>query len=298
MGYFWSPSDVCNEALDALGQPGKIIGDLTDGTPVAETARRNYGRVLRSLLRAAHWGFARKEAELELLGDATGQSDPPVVTYVEKPWQFAYAWPIDGVAGRWMPMRGPLGSEGTTCDSSGVPLTTAGGETWRAVQMPARFLVSSSDQYPVVNGEAGWNQLPDFQRTEGVGLVSRKVILTDHRHAHFVYTRLVTSIEEWDDGFHQAMKASMAVVLAPVAIDDVKLRQATIAQLLPLARNAINDARTQSANESGFPQSTDHQPDWLTARNGGFWGASFGGNLGTYGLYLPWDQYSLGGSVM
>lgn len=275
--YLTTPADVVNQALDALGQPAKVIGDITDGSAVAETARRNYGQALRQLLRTAHWPFARKRAPLTLLGDATGSSAPPVSTFVEWPWTYAYAWPIDGVQGRFLPWS-PTNAQPTS--QSGVPLTTGVSIGVQYNTQPARFLVSSSDQYPIVVGTQPWDQQPDLQRTEGVGPTSRKVILTDCSNAWFVYTRLVPVIEEWDDGFRQAMVTMMAMVLAPVAIEDPKLRLAAMNRLVPILKNTIADARVASANEAGWPMSTDHQPAWITGRNRGSWG----GGIGSFGV--------------
>lgn len=291
--YLTPPADVVNQAIDALGQSGQIIGDIADGTPVAETARRNYGQVLRQLLRANHWPFARKYAKLTLLGDATGNSSLPVIQQVECPWTYAYAWPIDGVQGRWMPWS-PTNVQPTS--NTGVPLTTAPGAGVGYNQQPARFLVSSSDLYPIEVGTLDWNQLPDLQRTEGLGAVNRKIILTDCCEAHFVYTRLVTVIEEWDDAFRQAMVSLLAVVLAQVAIEDPKERMAQRNAAIAIAKNTLADARAAASNEAGYPMTTDHQPAWITARNGGWFGRD-GVAGGTLGLYLPYEPFSLGGSV-
>lgn len=298
--YLQPPATIVNQALDSLGVPGKVIGDITDGTVVAESARRNYGQTLRQLLRANHWPFARKYAKLTLLGDATGNSLPDITKQVECPWTYAYAWPLDGVQGRWMPWNPP---SAMPISSTGVPLTTGDSALVQYGQAPARFLVSSSDLYPVEVGLVPWSQLPDLQRTEGLGPINRKIILTDVCEARFVYTRLVTVIEEWDDMFRQAMVASMAVVLAPVAIEDARIRTAERDKHIAIARNTLADARAAASNEAGYPMTTDHMPPWITARNAGYWGRdgigmAGAGVGGTLGIYLPWEPYSLGGSVM
>lgn len=298
--YLQPPATIVNQAMDALGQPAKLIGDITDGTPVAEAARRNYGQVLRGLLRAAHWVFARQQVTLQLLGDATGQSPSYISTSVEQPWTYAYAWPQDGVAGRWMPAATPLTTNGAVTNVQGVPLTTApvGAQTIAPMQ-PARFLVSSSSFYPIETGVQPWGNLPDLQRTEGLGPTYRRIILTDQQNALFVYTRLVTVIEEWDNLFRQAMVEAMAVTLAPTAIEDPKLRIAERDRHLLIAKNTLADARVANGNDAGFPQTTYHTPNWISARNGGWLGFNSvnGIGLGGAGLYLPWEAWSLGGSV-
>lgn len=297
--YLQPPVTIVNQSIDVLGAPDLVLGDITDGTLVAEAARRNYGQALRQLLRANHWPFARFQADLVLLGDASGNSPAPVSSFVESPWGYAYAWPTDAVQGRWLPWN-PTG--GLPTNAQGVPLTTGGSSTAAYSLTPGRFLVSSSDQYPVQIGVQPWNQLPDLQRTEGLGPTYRKVILTDCMNARFVYTRLVTTIEEWDDGFRQAMVMMMAMVLAPVAITDPKLRLAEIARLTPLLKNTIDNARLAAGNEAGWPQSTDFEASFIRGRNAGtWWGATSGiggtafGPLGGYGL--GYDQLSWGSSV-
>lgn len=279
--YLQSPATICNQAIDKLGEPGQIIGDITDGTAVAEAARRNYGQGLRQLLRTAHWNFARKRAKLQLLGDATGSAStdvPPVSSDVEQPWAYAYAWPTDAVQGRWLPWT-PINAQPE--NSSGVPLTTGNSAIAQYNFVPGCFLISSSDKYPIVEGQIGWDQLPDLQRTEGLGLTSRKVILTNCCEAHFVYTRLVTQIEEWDDLFREAFVTMMAIVLAPTVLKaDPKRAMAERDRLIAVLKMAVADARVANGNESGWPQTTDFESSYVRARN---WGAGWGGYGSGYG---------------
>lgn len=294
--YLQTPAYIVNQAIDMLGQSGKIIGDINDGTPVAETARRNYGQGLRQLLRTAHWDWARKRAKLTLLGDATGQSAPPVSNIVECPWAYAYGWPIDGVQGRWLPWT-PTNAQPKS--STGVPLTTGVSTLVQYQQTPGRFLVASSDQYPIEIGNVPWDQMPDLQRTEGLGPINRKIILTDCCDAWFVYTRLATVIEEWDDLFRQAFVTMMALVLAPVAIEDPKLRMAECNRLIPILRNAIADARVANGNEAGWPQTTDFEASFIRARNWGISNSNSGNPYPDTGgvLSMGWDTMSWAGSV-
>jgi hypothetical protein len=297
--YLTPPATIVNEALDMLSAPGKIIGDVTDGTVVAETARRNYGQALRQLLRTAYWDFARKRARLTLLGDATGNSAPPISSIVESPWLYAYAWPIDGVQGRWLPWN-PTNAQPVS--ATGIPLTTGVSALTQYPQTPGRFLVSSSDQYPIEVGSVPWTDLPDLRRTFGVGPTNRKTILTDCCEAWFVYTRFVPAIEEWDALFRQAMVTMMAVVLAPAAIEDAKLRIAERDRLLPILKSAVADARVANGNEAGMPQTTDFEASFIRARNQYGWGAVgnvaplAGGAIAGY-FGMGWDSCSWGGSV-
>lgn len=292
VNFLTTPAAVVNQALDMLGQSGKIIGDIADGTTVAETARRNYGQGLRQLLRTAHWDFARKRAKLTLLGDAVSGNAiaPGVSPFVECPWSYAWAWPTDAVQGRWLPAN-PTNAQPT--NAQGVPLTTGVSSLTNYPMLPGRFLISSSDQYPVETGLTPWNQLPDFQRTEGVGPTYRKIILTDCCNAEFVYTRLSTVIEEWDALFRQAFVTMIALAIAPVALEDVKVRIAMTDRLAKTLKNAVDNARVANGNESGYPQSVDHQPAWITARANSWWGATGPGGGGTEAFsgytFYPYD---------
>jgi hypothetical protein len=293
------PADIVNRALDAIGHD-KQVGSLTDGTKEANAAARIYVPTLVQLLRAAHWNFARKQAALTLLGDVTGQStDPltgnPLTTNVESPWIYAYAWPNDGVAARWLPWTGQVATTST-------PLMTNLNVTTGLVgQRPARFLVSSSDQYPTVIGAQPWDQLPDLQGTEGVGYQTRKTILTNvppgPNGTQFVYTRIVPQIEEWDGLFSEALVAVLASRLAMPILDDKKFALAVRNGQIQIAKDALMEARTHNANDAGFPQSLDHVPDWIRARRGG---SSYGaGGFGEAGmLFCSWSSFAFAdGSV-
>lgn len=246
-------------------------------------------------------------AKLQLLGDATGNSStdvPAVSPYVECPWAYAYGWPIDAIQGRWLPWT-PINAQPD--NSNGVPLTTGNTSVAQYNLTPGRFLVSSSDQYPILVGQpASWEQMPDIQRTEGLGMTSRKVILTNCCEAHFVYTRLVTTIEEWDALFREAFVIMCAIALAPTVIKDKKLMIAERDRLLPILKMAVADARVASGNEVGMPQSTDFEASQIRARN---WGAGYGGwGAGGFGAFsggagglgymgCGFDMMSFGGSV-
>jgi hypothetical protein len=303
--YLQTPATVVNEAIYDLGEPGKVIGDINDGTSVSEAARYAYGRALRQLLRTAPWDFGRKQAVLTLLGDAT-TTNPPlgVSSFVEQPWAFAYEWPIDCVMGRWLPWN-PTNAQPENND--GTPLTTGVSSIVYYNMIPGRFLVSSSDQYPVVTGNQDWDQLPDLQRTEGVSYVNRKIILTNCCNAHFVYTRLVTEIEMWDALFRQAFVMMLALALVQVIIDDPKERLVQRDRLVPLLRNAIADARVANGQESSQFQSVDFEASFLAGRSSGIYGwantyPGFGGTAATGGYGMGyngcgWDFMNFGGNA-
>lgn len=296
---FRSPADLVNRSLDALGA-GYALGDIEEGSPEAEPARRAYGPTLRQLLRAAHWSFARKSASLQLLGDSSGNTlDPgtgqPISMNVELPWLYAYAWPIDGVAMRWVPWQLSPVNALPVPPVAGLPSTPN-----FAGLRPAKFLVSSSDQFPVTVGQVDWDNLPDLEGIEGVGPIGRRVVLSNVQNALGVYTRLVLSIEEWDPLFEETMVAVLAQRLALVAVKDRKEAIALRDKQILIAKDMLMEARARNANDSGFPQTLDHTPDWIRARRGaGRWGAGFGmADDGPGMWFCGWSGFSFAdGSV-
>lgn len=304
----YTPADVINRSLDSIGV-GQLIGQLTDGTRESEAARRIYSPTLRQLLRTAHWGFARKQAALLLLGDATGSTlDPgtgtPISQMVEQPWTYCYGWPNDGVAARWLPWSSNSITGAIPPAQPVLPpnVTQTMGPLARLA--PARFLVSTSDQFAAEVGQVDWDNIPDFG--EGQGAINRRVILTDVQGATLVYTYLASEIEMWDSLFSEAMVAIMAARLAlPLVVNPsasakeqamqrnaaIGLRNAQIA----IAKDAIREARVASANEMGFPQSVAHTPDWISGRSsGGRWSSMDGPGYSWCG----WEGMAFGdGSV-
>lgn len=310
-------ADVVNRALDALGLPNMQLGSITDGTLAGRTARRIYGQTLRQLLRSAHWSFARKRAQMELLASRTGQPPPgtpnpapfqQISTAVEWPWLYAYAWPTDAVQARWVPWA-PVTSGGAPQGNIAIgsaPLMTGLAQTGAAPWLnarPARFLASTSSQFPIAAGTPGWDNIPDIDDVEGVGLRSRRIILTDVPNATLVYTMLQLEIEMWDELFSQAMVAVLADRLAMPLIPDVKERIAVSGRQIAIAKDAIAQARVASANEAGFPQSTDQNAPWTLARRarsgyGGGWDGGGGSGGGGGYLYGSYSSFSFGdGSV-
>lgn len=74
--------DICNDAL-AEAQQGSI-SSLTENSNEARACNRSYERVVRGLLRAHPWAFAKKIEALALLSDGD-----------EPDYQFAYQKPSD-----------------------------------------------------------------------------------------------------------------------------------------------------------------------------------------------------------
>ena len=132
------PANIVNQALDAIGV-STVIGDIEEGSREAQVALRAYGQCLRQLLRAVHWNFARRQAPMLLLGDATGQT-VGVGTTVQYPWTYCYALPQDCVKARIVPLNSTAATPTISIMaglSSQVPPNVG-----RLI--PSRFIVCSS----------------------------------------------------------------------------------------------------------------------------------------------------------
>lgn len=293
-----SPATIVNRALDQIGRSDLTIGELGEGTEGAKPALRAYGPAMRQLLRAAHWGFARKMAPLTLLGDATGQT-PNVSTTVQAPWSYCYEYPIDCLKARFLPWNSnpvqpnpPLMTGITQPPLSSVRL------------QPAPFLVSLDYNYPVVIGQpATWDQVPEWWTTSGEGPVQRTVILTNVPpqpqgtdptiYPSLVYTCLVIYPSQWDALFEEAMVNYLAQKLAMSLCSDKKWALQVRDEAIKVATAMIGEARATNANESGFPLTTDHTPDFIRIRNSGggsYWGGGGAGWDGIGYLGYGWDS--------
>lgn len=80
---------IANLALSHLGQSTRLT-DFTIGTTVADIACNLHFALCRDeMLRAAHWTFARKQA------DGTGKSELTSSSPYYGHWQFSYTYPTD-----------------------------------------------------------------------------------------------------------------------------------------------------------------------------------------------------------
>jgi hypothetical protein len=298
------PTDIANRAIDAL--PGlDPIGDIEEGSQVSQVFLRAYLPTLKELLRTANWSWARKRAPLDLLACTDG-SNPNVQSYVEPPWRYAYAWPIDGIRPRWLPWSGappssfaPPGNIPAPASPAAIMpnLNVSTDQGFYPHERPARFLVTATDRYPVeIGAPADWNSLPNLEGVQGVGPVNSRIVLTNVQHAHLVYTYLALDIEMWDELFEAAM-VSVLASRGAMLITDPKLAIAERNAHIMIAKDAIRNARVASAQEAGWPQSINHTPDWLLARRSGH-SASRGYGDGPGVLYYGWESVSFAdGSV-
>jgi hypothetical protein len=286
------PADVANQALDAAGVE-HTLGDLQEGTRVAQVTLRAYGQCLRQLLRAANWDFARKTSDMVLLADATGQS-ANVGSMVPTPWIYEYAYPIDCMKVRLIPWN--YGQDpGIPTDNiqipATIPLTTATGQPPLTGQRlrPARFVVATDPNYPPDPGQITWV-------VQGESPAGRTVILTNVKNAKVIYTALMIYPSVWDSLFREAMVAylasQIALPLAKMSIVGPKAALQLRKENIELAKMKIKEARVVDGNEG--ISSSDLSVDWMRTRNVGGRDSRYGyGDDGAPGGYGGgWDQCS------
>lgn len=289
-----------NRALDEIGRSDLTIGEMGEGTEASKPALRAYGPSMRQLLRIAHWGFARKQAPLRLLADATGNT-ANVGLLVPAPWTYEYEYPIDCMKARFLPWN-------TNPVQPNPPIMTGIAQPpLSAVRLqPAPFLIALDYNYPVVIGApTTWQDVPEWWGTSGEGPIQRTVILTNvppqpqnspnpTTFPSLVYTALVIYPSQWDSLFEEALVQVLAQKLALSLNPDKKLGLAIRSQAIASAKGMIKEARLTNANESGFPQTTDHTPDWIRTRTAGAgWNSGgFGnGNSGYSGPGYLWGGF-------
>ena len=133
------------------------IGDIEEGTRPAQVLLRHYGQCLRQLLRSAHWNFARMEASMVLLADATQQT-PNVGTVVcDAQFLYEYSYPINCMKARFVPWNPANINPGPPTGNivppnNNAPLTT--GNIQRpavgARIIPARWTECFDPNYPII----------------------------------------------------------------------------------------------------------------------------------------------------
>ena len=276
------PADVGQQALDAAGID-YTIGDLEEGTRPAQVLLRAYGQNLRQLLRAANWNWARREAPLLLLADATGQT-PNVGTLVPSgQFIYEYAYPTDAAKIRFIPWHPLLNTVAPQSNISipTTPLTTAPSPVAGHRLIPAKFVIANDPNYPPPPGQIFWE-------VQGESPQGRVVILCNVPNAKCVYTTYVFYPSMWDPLFREALVALLASVVALPLAKDKKFGLQMRKDNIEVAKAKIKEARVVDGNES--VASSDIAVDWMRTRRSGWggregWGGgdAFGGGIGGFG---------------
>ena len=291
---------VANRVLDSIGV-ATSIGDLQEGSREAQVLLRHYGAALRQLSRSAHWNALRRQAQLVLLNDASGQTTQwqqqqgvavtvGTGTVGMRPWIFEYKWPTDCVKARFVPA--------TDCYNGGTPagnialpsnpLMSGLGTQYYRQQVPTRFVVTNDVVPNVTGAPTSWASVPDTSQTMGQGLTSQTVVLSNQRFATLVYTALITYPDQWDPLFQEAFVALLASRVALVLVTDRKAALEVRKEQVAICKSALDQARVSDGNEGWF--SNDLNPDWLRIRTTGGRGWDRGGGGPELGvLSYGWD---------
>lgn len=182
-----SSIDICNEALATIGARS-TMNSFDEASKEAVNCKIFYNPTRTALLRAAHWGFARKQQLLSELGNLQDATAP-------YPWGFKYAYPADCLRFRYLVPQ-PVQ---TTADATVIPA-----EAWTFWPLPAPcrdwpFLVAND--------------------------IDKRCVLTNVQFAIGVYTADVQDPDIWDTLFHQAMVAALAAKLCMNISGKVQLMQ-------------------------------------------------------------------------
>jgi hypothetical protein len=287
----YTPTDVANESLDAIGSE-VTIGDIEEGSREAKVLIRHYWTCLRQLLRGAHWDYARKTAPLTLLADATGQT-PGVGTIVPIPYKYEYAYPTDCAKARFIPwvpqgITSPAGNISLPSQPIMTGVTVSSNQLFlnQGLQ-PAKFILAADYNYPPQPGSELW-AIP------GVGNSGRTVVLTNVQNAQMIYTEIVLEPQRWDDLFRSAMVSYLASEVALAIHKDKKLGIELRNQQIAITKSKLDMARVANGNE-GWAQA-DIKVDWMRERRtfGSGWGNNnWAGPWGADGYY-GWDMVGFG----
>jgi hypothetical protein len=290
------PTDIANQALDAIGVEF-TLGDIEEGTRPAQVLLRAYWQCLRQLLRAAHWDFARKQAPLSLLADATGNT-PNVGTIVSAAgWTYEYQYPIDCMKARFVPAIPPNQASGIPPGNISINVavpqmtgirTQAPFPAYRL--RPARFLIGTDYNYPPQQGQITWE-------VQGVSPQGRSVIFTNVQNAQLVYTALMNYPSNWDVLFRAAMVSYLASEVALALHKDKKFGLQMRGEQIKIAKEKIIQARITDGNEGWA--TNDISVDWIRTRSqgvgwGGFSAGGWAGESGPGVFWYGWDSCSFG----
>lgn len=288
----FTPTMIVNQALGAAGIDF-VIGDIEEGTRAAQIALQHYNLCRQQLLRAAHWDWARKEAFLHLVADASGQTAGNN-TLVPAGFIYAYAWPSDCMKVRYIPanwwgQNAPVPTDNIVPSNSSSPLmTNMGAPPWAGQRIvPTRFLISSTPNY-IPDGAS--NAQP------GVSPIGQTIICSNLQFARCVYTFDGSYPNLWDSLFRDAMVAYLAAQLALPLAKDKRVGLEMRRQNIEIAKQKVSNARATNGNETWA--SSDLSVDWMRFRQGGAgstgygWGNNWGAGPGY--LFGGYDSIAFG----
>lgn len=257
--------DIANRSLLSIGARVQISSlNPSDGSAEANAVSVLWTPTFEALARTAHWNCFRKQILLSLVAAASGTAENPSGTDLiipPTPWTYAYAYPSDCLAIRYIVPSLPAGAAGS------VPQTTINN--------------AASLYFPNNEGQIDY-AISTFQDSLNNTVL---VVLTNQSQAQAVYTANYPNPALWDSQFQAAMVASLGAYLVPALSLSLPLMQLSIAT----AERIITQARARDGNEGVTVM--DHLPDWMIARTGG-WGFGWGGSVWTNAGYVDvaWPQ--------
>lgn len=279
------PDDVASQVLDAVGSD-YVLGTLRDGEREAQVLLRCYGQCRDQLLRSANWAFARKEAKLLLLADATGQT-AGVGSVVPSGYTYEYLYPSDCEKVRFVRWNHETNNSyvpsGNIAIPQGVPIMpNLGTPNVGSRIVPARFVVGFDPNYAAQPGQ-------NAGQTQGQSPAGSVVILTNVKNAHCTYTAKMIYPSTWDSLFRAALVSYMASEVALALTKDKALGMRIRDEQIMIAKAKLEQARLVDGNEG--ITSSDIPVDWMQGRRAGpgpgwgtmGYGQSFGSNYGGMG---------------
>lgn len=287
---------ICNQALQAAGVP-YVIGSLQEGSEAANACLRLYSECVRQLLRGAHWDHFRREAVLQMVADASGQT-PNVGNMVPSGFLYSYSYPVDCAKIRFIPanywqVTPPTpASNITPSDASAPTMQGLSTQPWVGQRLtPSRFLITNEQNFIP---EGAGNQTP------GVSPIGQVLILSNVQNARAVYTLQAMWPNLWDSLFRSAVVDYLASEIAFPLNRDKRLGLQIQDRLVMRAQAKLSEARRTNGNESWA--NADIQVDWMRARlSGGFrgyWGSGLGGDIGGPGfLFGAYESVAFAGNT-
>lgn len=261
-----SKLDIANRSLLAVGARSQISSlSPSDGSVEADTITTLWQPTFEQLGRAAQWNCLTKQATLSLLQAASGTPENPDGTSYDQPptpWLYAYSYPSDCLAVRYIIPSLPINETGTT---------------------PATTINNAAGIWIPTGGQIPFQVMTEYTANNSPYLV----ILTNQSQAQISYTVNESNPAVWDSLFQAAMVASLGAFLVPALSLDMNLMTLCIRQ----AEGSIKQARASDGNEG--VTTMDHLPDWMQARAGA---QGFGGyNFSLWGGYVnvSWPGYGV-----
>lgn len=263
-----SKLDIANRALLAVGARSQISSlSPSDGSVEGDAVTTLWQPTFEQLGRAARWNCLTKQATLSLIQAAQGTPENPDGTSYPippTPWLYAYSYPSDCLAVRYI--------------IPSLPMNEGGGT-------PATTINNSAGTWLPTGGQIPFQVTTQYTSNNSPFLV----VLTNQDQAQIAYTVNESNPAVWDSLFQAAMVASLGAFLVPALSLDMNLMALAIKQ----AEGAIKQARAADGNEG--VTTMDHTPDWIIARAGA---QGFGAyNFSLWGGYvnMTWPGWE-GGS--